>query len=240
MNTWLYSVMRNEEMMLPYFLRHYQNLADKIIIYNHASTDATARIAAAHPSAEVRPFALYDLVDEPTLTQFANTQYKEARGAADWVMWVDADEFLYHPHMLAYLAEMQAQDVRVIRTQGYTMLDDCPPYGDAPLISQVRRGVPDPTFSKWAIFNPSVEMNFQHGRHHANPTGFVSPTAEVKLLHYRYFGADWLRRKNETQWAQMGPRNKLNGWGYHYGPDNHGYYSPEWFAKALTAAQEVI
>ena len=45
----VYNIVHNEEFLLPYYLRHYEQFADKIFIFDDESTDRTAEIAKAHP-----------------------------------------------------------------------------------------------------------------------------------------------------------------------------------------------
>jgi glycosyltransferase involved in cell wall biosynthesis len=42
----------NEEALLPHFLAHYAPIADRIVVWDNGSTDATPQIAQAHSKVE--------------------------------------------------------------------------------------------------------------------------------------------------------------------------------------------
>ena len=52
----LYTIVWNEEEMLPFFFRHYDSLVNRYVIYDDGSTDNTLKMLAAHDRVEVRPF----------------------------------------------------------------------------------------------------------------------------------------------------------------------------------------
>ena len=57
MKVWAYVIAWNEELMLPYYLRHYSTFCDKIIVYDNMSTDSTRMIAESYGDlVEVVPF----------------------------------------------------------------------------------------------------------------------------------------------------------------------------------------
>jgi len=54
----------NEEVILPFFIRHYEQVADRIICYDGGSTDRTREIIAACPIAELRELNTGGQVDD--------------------------------------------------------------------------------------------------------------------------------------------------------------------------------
>lgn len=89
----VYTYMRNEEAMLPYFLRHYGPIARKIVVFDNESDDRTAELARQ---------AGCVVIPEPTrgeyvlsrVSELLNAAYALSRGDADWVIVVDGDEFV--------------------------------------------------------------------------------------------------------------------------------------------------
>jgi glycosyltransferase involved in cell wall biosynthesis len=54
MKIWAYAICWNEEVMLPYYLKHYEKFCEKIIIYDNMSTDNSRNIIKNHPLCEIR------------------------------------------------------------------------------------------------------------------------------------------------------------------------------------------
>ncbi len=117
----VYSIMRNEIKILPYFLRHYETFADRIFVWDDGSDDGTREILDAHPKVNVLPLNL-GRADDVYFVNHLWPQYKEiSRGYADWVMCVDADEFIYHPNLMEKLEELGSKGVKRICCRGFTM-----------------------------------------------------------------------------------------------------------------------
>src|SRR3989338_1733301 len=104
MKVHIFSIMWNEEYILPYFLRHYSTFADKIFIINDHSTDKTTTIARSNNKVTVLDYKYKPGLDEANFNRCFTRYYKKySRGVADWVMCVDADEFIYHPNLVQNL-----------------------------------------------------------------------------------------------------------------------------------------
>ena len=243
MKIWVYSICWNEKILLPFYLRHYASFADKIIVYDHHSDDGSRLILASHSRVEMRN---YDAVGihEPSINAIYNNCYKEAIGKADWVILCDIDEFIYDPDILATLQEYKDSGITVPKTLGYTMLhDNLPVYNGKQIYYSYKLGVEDYVFNKSAIINPRVEITYDPGRHSAkfNPEPIYSQP-RIKLLHYRYWGMDWLLERNRSHCARLSQQNIDSGWGYHIMPDkdNGAYYTPKWFAEQVKIRKEVV
>ena len=89
--------------MLPFFFLHYDNLVQRYIIYDDASTDNSQEILRLNPKVELRPMPPYCDPESRISSALAlqETCWKESRGIADWVIVTDIDEHLYHPDMNA-------------------------------------------------------------------------------------------------------------------------------------------
>ena len=93
----VYTFLYNEEDILPYFLKHYSQFVDKIVVYNNMSTDNSIEILKNWKDCEIeiREFDTNNQYDERTVVEFKNNCGKE--GDRDYVIVWDMEELLYHP-----------------------------------------------------------------------------------------------------------------------------------------------
>jgi glycosyltransferase involved in cell wall biosynthesis len=221
----VYTVCWNEETLMPYFLRHYAQFADRIVVYDNESDDGTAEIARAFPKTCVRTFGTDDQLRDDVLIDIKNNDWKESRGMADWVIVVDVDEFLWHENLPAYLEACRAHGISLPVPQGFEMLAQAPPGGAGQIVDEIRTGAPEPRFAKCCVFDPNriVEISYGPGCHRANPIGEVRAdrSPELKLLHYRFLGRDWVQRRWEARSRRLSPLNRAKRWSVHYEMDQH-------------------
>ena len=211
----------NEELILPFMLRHYEPWVDRFVIFDSDSTDGSVELLRRHPKVEVRRF-VWGFPDSLVLSlqQLTEECWKESRGQADWVIVAETDEFLYHPDMPGYLRRCRKKGVTCIPALGYEMVCEQFPRPDALLAQAVRRGVPHYMMSKLRLFDPNqVEAtHFGLGGHVAEPTGsIVYPKRdELLLLHYKSLGYDYLLRRNAMMESTRRARDRANNWSHHY------------------------
>jgi len=233
---WLYTQCYNEEYMLPFFLRHYETFVDRMIFYDAHSEDTTQELILAHPKAELRepPYpSLVKELDDNLSVEFANQQYKEARGKADWVIWVDIDEFLHHPDILGILDSYRTQGVNLPRIRGYLMIGDAPVAGPGQLTELQPLGLPDRMTCKPCILNPTLgEINWSTGKHGNHPSldAAWSDDRTLRLLHYRYFGPKYLAARNARQYSRLCKKNKAEFLGAQVFPNYEGEWDAKWYA----------
>lgn len=231
MKIWVYTISFNEAVMMPYFLRHYSTFADKIIVFDEHSTDGTRDMVLDCPKAELRDWPFHGLDDERFI-QAVNNWYKEARGQADWVMWPDVDEILYHTNPIDVL---QNERCAIIPARGYAMISRSgPPDGDGQIYDYVRMGVPQSNYDKWIIWRPSVEKWHTHGRHDRPMcNGPRSENFQFKLLHYHFFGVEYTRVRNRRNYDRC--LDKRFAWNYAPGMTIRG--TEAWVQKMLDTNQ---
>jgi glycosyltransferase involved in cell wall biosynthesis len=118
MEVHLYTIVWNEEEMLPFFFRHYDSLVSRYIVFDDGSTDHTLEILAAHGRVEVRPFVRTHTDSYVLSAQSLHDRvWKESRGRVDWVIITAVDEHLYHPGGLG-------RYLRIARSCGVTAIAD--------------------------------------------------------------------------------------------------------------------
>lgn len=211
----------NEALMLPFMLRHYASWVDRFVIYDSQSTDGSVDLLRRTPKVEVRDLIWTDSDSMiVTLQNLHNTCWKESRGAADWVIVADIDEFLYQPDFPGYLRRCRKRGVTCIPALGYEMVSDRFPVPEQALLTTVRRGLPHHMMSKLRLFDPNAvdETNFGPGGHTAEPAGRVvyPKRDELLLLHYKWLGVDYLARRNAMMETTRRARDVANNWAHHY------------------------
>lgn len=233
-SVWCFTVVRNEEVLMPYFMRHYKEFCSKIIVYDDHSTDNTRQIVWQNGGI-VRDCPWSGL-DDIKHTEFAAQQYKEARGEADWVIWVDADEFIWHRQLTKRLLSLTLDGVTLPRVQGYSMVSDHVPDGTGQIYDEIRMGFRDDSYGKQCVFSPLIDIIWSAGKHEAYSLQSVSNTEDpLKLFHYRYLDATWHKQRNERNYARLDPINIARQHGIETYPGYEGKHSSSWYQdKART------
>lgn len=216
----VYTICWNERLMLPYFLRHYGQFAERIVVFDNGSDDGSQEIIQAHPRCELREFDSGGHFDEVTVTRIREQAWRESRGQAEWVVMCDMDEFVFHPRLPEYLDDRRAQGVTLSQPQGFQMVSTEFPTRDGQIYDEVRRGVLDSYFSKMVIFDPDAirDINFSPGSHFARPTGRVvfDFEPELLLLHCKYLGLDYLKQRYQALAQRRSDAMRRGGFGFQY------------------------
>lgn len=198
----VYCPMYNEERLVPYFLRHYETIADRIFVWDDDSTDQTVKLLSKHPKVIFLKKDKKGLDDEYFVNDLFPKYEQISRGTADWVIVVDADEYVYHPDLLRVLADSKEVGVEAIQCKGYAMISDHFPTTNGQIYDEVFMGVDDWLESKWVIHSTTAKVRYKKGRHGqiVNETSVKRSRYKytgVKLLHYRYLGEDWIESRDQ-------------------------------------------
>jgi glycosyltransferase involved in cell wall biosynthesis len=194
-------------------------MVDRIIVFDDGSTDRSLELLAASPKVELRRLKQGESSILMQMEEM-NECWKESRGRADWVFICDMDEHLYHHKQLRdYLEQCKIDGVTIINPVGVEMVSSEFPPAEAVLSATVRNCVRAFTLDKLAVFDPNAiqEMNYRAGRHVAVPTGRLvfPPKREVKILHYKYLGLDYLMTRSEALRTRKTDYDRERGWGAH-------------------------
>jgi hypothetical protein len=194
----VYSVMHNEAEILPYFLRHYGSFAERIFVWEDQSTDGTRQLLEAQSKVSVFNCEQHGIQDI-WWVQALWPQYETLSRDADWIIVVDADEFVYHPQLLEVLQREKEAGTQLIHAQGFTMLADKTPTTNGQIYDEIQRGVPDRWSGKWIVHSPDIHIRFQSGRH-GKPKYEAGVKARahtgIRILHYRWLGPQYFQQRD--------------------------------------------
>lgn len=241
----VFTVCRNEAVILPYFLRHYETFADRIFIFDQDSNDGTCAIAVACQKATLLPAGFTGL-DEFLMNETYVSAYKKySRGVADWAMCVDSDEFLYCENYDQALASAKVNGYGLLKTTGFEMVSRVFPTTSGQIYDEVKTGVRCDKYAKKVIFNPDLDVTFAYGRHRTfSAPDVIRKHVGFKLLHYRYLSEDYIhsrQAKNITGIKAITPENRFKAYPTKDDmlADMHRQ-ADEWYQKLLAEMQVVI
>ncbi len=240
----VYTVTRNESTILPWFLRHYGHygFAESIFVYDDHSDDGSKEIVFSKFGTLWMDLDFTGLDDAKIADLFSNAYKKHSRGIADWVICVDADEFIYHPDLVNKLRQLKVEGIQVVACDGYQMLSEELPKNGYQIYDTIREGIPDPRYSKAVVFSPEIDIRFAPGRHEfflPQPCVVAKDTG-IKLLHYRFLSEEYVRMKHAQNYSRLTDANKASGWGGHNAPTYSGEYDLAWYRRVLKEKKPCI
>jgi len=244
----------NEEKMLPFTLDHYEQFSDRIFLLDNYSTDKSREIARKYDKVTIIPFSCQDedTYDEYESANLRSTIYKDttygfnANNKADWAILVDADELAYHPQIKTILKGYKEQGVGVPRLAGYNMVSKTfPKYKKGTFITQkVKLGEESLTECKPVIIDPNkVDVKFSVGAHfHSKATGSVLPSMypDIKLLHYKNLGKEYVVNRYKQLSCRSSCTNKENHFGEHWYSKRAQHGMGEAFDEWIKDVERVI
>lgn len=222
MNITLYTFLYNEEKILPYFLKHYSQYVNKIIVYNNESTDSSIEILNDWKECEIeiREFNTDNHYDEQTLLNLKNSCWKDCD--SDYVIVCDMDELLYHPNLIEFIEKQPYTDY--FTTTGYHMIgDEIPTDYTKQIYEIIQNGTPDNQYNKNVLFRRKniTETNYAPGAHSSSFKGterlINCSVEELKLLHYKWLSPEYVADKHIHYGQRRSQHSINNGWGSHYG-----------------------
>lgn len=210
----------NEEKILPFTLDYYSNICDKIYIYDNMSTDSSDEIYKRYPKVTVIKWNSNNEINERNYLNIKNNGYKLSReDNADWVIVCDTDEFLYHPRLLEKLEHYKNEGITVPKIDGHDMVSESFPEYDGELITKkIKTGSEVyPPFCKNIVFNPKIDAKFGIGGHSFQSNNTInSSSPELKLLHYKFLGVEYVENIYKSRMERLSEFNKQHKFGEHY------------------------
>lgn len=206
----IFTLCHQEEPMIPYFMRHY-NQYGQVFIFEGHSTDGSVELAKSL-GAIVISIDTNNEVRDDVFTDIKNNCWKSSN--ADWIMICDIDEFIYHPDMINVL---QSNENTIIYPRLFNMFSEQFPVTFGQIYEEVTMGVEGG--GKANIFKRSAikEINYDIGCHGCNPVGDIrlDYNSDIKTLHMRHLSRQYVIDRNKYFLSRMSDVNKNHGWGYH-------------------------
>jgi hypothetical protein len=204
----------NEEALLPHFLAHYAPIADRIVVWDNGSTDATPQIAREHPKVELRTF-WSDGYDELSVLARLDQVKEESAGTFDWCLFPDCDEFVARRDG-GDLQEILEQAVaEVLVPSGYCLVQH-PTEGPLDLsgriLGQRRFGRTSQDYCKPIVVRPASLVCFALGKHRLFEIAPANVVCEPRLvlLHLEMVDYElWIYRKTRRP---LSATNIRKGW----------------------------
>ena len=214
-----YILTYNEEAILPFTLDYYSSFCDKIIVYDNESTDSSDEIFKRYKNVSVVKWKS-DTINELNYLQIKNNAYKNSRkDNVDYVIVCDCDELLYHENLLEKLEEYKKEGITVPLIDGHDMVSEEFPSYDGDLITNKIK-IGSKTYEpmcKNIIFNPDLDVQYGIGGHSFQAINAkYSKERELKLLHYKFLGKDYVKNIYISRAKRLSQFNKQNKFGEHY------------------------
>ena len=200
----------NEEKIMPYFLRHYTPFSE-IILLESASLDHTAQMVSDAGGA-VWHYDHPDEINDQLFLDMKNSCWRESE--ADWVIIVDADEYVYHPNLVQIL---ERTEHTIFLPRLFNMFHERFPTTTGQIYEEVTGGREGG--AKMNLFKPKeiTRINYAIGCHNASPAGNINLgiNSEIMTLHMRHLGSDYVIERNARASKRLSALNRSMGWGYH-------------------------
>lgn len=218
---YLFTMCWNEELIIPYFLAHYEAFVDKIFVYDNESTDNSVNLLRSHQKVTVETYSTNNQIRDDVYLDIKNNVWKKYSNECDIVIVCDMDEFLFHKNIPQLLFKFHNSQCSIIKPTGYDMITENHVFDyQKSLVESVTDGVRNKLFDKLITFKPKDinGINYKGGCHYANPIGNVSyyDVEGVKLLHYKRLGLQYVINKMKAYGSRLSDFNKRNGLGYEY------------------------
>jgi|SRR5262245_24349255 len=214
---------RNEEVYLPYWLRHHTRLFDHGVLLDYGSTDGSVEIIRRlAPTWEVRPSrnAKFDVLGVDAEIMDVEREF------SGWKMSLNVTEFLLHHDLNEFLDEFEAchPGASGLVTTGF-IIQDMPEQLDIPLTGkdlwwQRHFGCPepDPCFKEWVsrrrLLHRASHGNYLPGRHENLVSRIQNPV--LNLFWYGWCPLTLKLKRNQSTRPMLAEDDLKRGWYSHH------------------------
>ncbi len=213
----IYTMAFNEEVILPFFIKHYRNRFTQcnIVIFDNESTDNTKSIAANN-NCHIINWSTDGQIDDEKMRILKNTCWKSS--ITDWVLVCDPDE-LFDINEVQLKAE-ELNNNTIIKSKGFNMVN----MEDNLDIENIKYGVRAEMYDKSYLFNKKFikEINYNHGAHLSSPEGIIKYSDLTYMLyHYKYISQEFNIDRHRYTLQRLSNLNIKMGWGSQWHKTNN-------------------
>lgn len=213
----------NEEFLAPLFLGHYAYADEIFIMLDKTTTDKSAKIISRYPNTRIEYFDHGGVINDGLMAEMMSDLCASLK--SDWVIYVDADEFVFpidmkDPQMV--LSQADGNLIDVWFRWVYRHATDAELDPTKPAIWQRRHGgkytiVPgcSDKFMKPCIIKPETKIRWDPGQH-----GY-EPNPVIKVSDTKFSGVHWqmadvenaVKRMIDGREKRLSAENIRCGWG---------------------------
>ena len=213
----VYTICWNEEIRLPYFFKHYEKFANKLVVFDNESSDSSPKLVNEHPKGVLKSYSTNGTIRDDVYLQIKNNVWKTDK-TADWVIVVDVDELVYAKDIIAELEKADKEGYTIIEPKGYKFYSEKTPTTEGQIYDEVVMG--KECASKFCCFKPSEveEINFLPGCHNAQPRGNIKvlKSENIYFLHFHFIGKEFVDKRRDQYKERLSQWNIQNKLGDHY------------------------
>jgi hypothetical protein len=192
----LFTFTCNDQDILPFFIKHYEKIVDRMTFIDSESNDDTLKIIRDHRIIKTG----LKWWDWDTLHNMRDNIWRQSE--YDMIMFPDVDEFFYRPDLKEFL---NITNFEIYQMQGFQMVSSKFPSRPGMEITELNRGVPLPLHNKYTIFSPKADIHFVDAHNIATASNKIN-RFDIKLLHYKYLGVENMMRRAKLIQSRV-PRN---------------------------------
>lgn len=219
MNIEVISFWYNEAFLAPFFLKHYEPAQRIRIIVDADTDDATRDLLRAAPNVIQEDFKFDAGLNTQVMQDVLNAAYRES--GADWVLMVDADEFLVLED-LKYARDPSIDALFAMLYQVYRHESDVDLDAAMPAMWQRRHGDPNITDGINALYQKPIIARTGKGYTWVPGCHAIRPTSHIRFGQHMVRGAHWamadpcfcIGRRLATK-ARISEYNKAHGMSWH-------------------------
>lgn len=225
MNVHCHLLACDEEIIIPYALRHYLSFCSNVVVHDLGSKDSTMDIAKSS-GAEIRQWDSGGIFDDRQNLKIKNECWHGTD--ADWIIVADCDEIIFFPDGVEKtLTAYTKSGLPIAKPFGYEMTSPTLPKTNGQIYEEIKYGGRDDKwYSKCALFSPKlvkfisyspgahqVSGTLHNGQPFGNPVEFSIPY--FYLLHYRQLGSiERMAELYDKRRAKLCENNVKMNWGW--------------------------